>query len=66
MSNKDVYCKYCIHCTPGFLNRSCIIFIKEKTYYEKEEKTRYFFLAEQKNKNNDCKDFKRKWYLFWR
>lgn len=54
-----VYCKNCEYC--GFDSEFC----KIKNEYTNQE-YRGAELKNAKNRDGDCKDYKKKWYLFWK
>jgi len=60
---KKVYCSDCGHHTCGGAqtSESCYIVYKNTTYYlKRNERVRYEPSA--KNRLNDCKEWKRKWW----
>jgi len=56
------YCKYCKHYSElGLFN--CRIKTNENDY--KGDKIYILDFCRRKNKNKDCKDYKKDWILFW-
>lgn len=65
--NNKVFCKYCTRYDKfsELYYESCFMGYTYKYNYYNRCIERIRANAQIKNRYNDCKDYKRKWYLFW-
>jgi hypothetical protein len=70
-ADHKVYCRDCKHITKrqllayGRLHNVCVIVTYHSTPYQPKERFERVFKHREKNKNNKCSDYKRKWWKFW-